>query len=233
MAKHPMLIRVDSPRIDVAKFAVEQREAISSVSSTLSDMAHYAQDFWGSLALFDHCAYESGRLMELFSKNFNNQEARDSSDVYGRWIFVAARDACLCIYHFGRARDGLHQTLGQCPALRSAIDRDALRAANNLFDRHFPNYVRMRHAIAHVEETQNTPQAIEKHALSSGAQNPFVKNPSAFKTLVVTNNLMGRTYSSMWDGELIEADISEENAHKLDEIREAYFGVFRPWSYAF
>ena len=78
------------------------------------------------------------------------------------WMFVAARNGGMTIYHFGRAKEGLHVSLGTTPTLRAMLDKAQLRRASKLFDKTFPTFIQMRHAIAHSEEAKKHSSGHEK-----------------------------------------------------------------------
>lgn len=160
----------------------------------------------------------------------HDESLQDRVAVFSSWQLLASRDACMSIYHFGRARDGLHETLGSCLYIKDRLDRAALRNATKLFDAHFPHYVQMRHAIAHHEETKNTLKAQQKHAFQDGETEivPGIKiKGESGGRIMMTGNLFNRTFQMMWEGTVLTCDMIPETGKNLAEVRDHYFSVFK------
>jgi hypothetical protein len=209
-------------------FPAEEREAIQVINSNLWSLNTYIDDFRASLALFEYSLEASTAARE--QRKNSPFETRASllrtHFMYAKWQHIAARDAVMNIYHWGRARDGINMTLGGCPTLRGMLGAP-MGAANKLFDFHFPDYVKMRHGIAHIKETGFTPQAMERHAITE----PFtlkgvIRNESTAAKVLVGGALDGRIYSCTWEGDPISCEISEATASKMEEVRNAYYQAF-------
>lgn len=206
MANLPnMLAFVTGPYLMATLFPEPERESIKTINSALISLDMHVRNYWADLTLFDECGTSSEGLRARY-KISKNENERIRSEMLSQWVLVAARDACMSIYHFGRARDGVNVTLGGCPTLQERFNRQKMSEANKTFDAYLPDYVKMRHAIAHSEETRNTVKAVKRHAIqeSEGEFAPGLK----FKAdnggkIMMGDSLFGRTFTSTWEGALV------------------------------
>lgn len=203
-----------------------ERDGASAIGSALSSLEWYIKTFRSALSLFDFSQRHVTLLVEKIKENRDDRTARDEHEMMREWPFVAARDGAMTIYHFGRARDGIHETLGSCPVLRGRVDIKKLREASKLFSENFPDYVDIRHAVAHREETKHTPKAIKRHALR-GVNVPGLVETNNNLTMIFTGNLIGRNFTSAWEGKLLSYEVSGAVIIKMEAVRSAYYEAFQ------
>jgi hypothetical protein len=207
------------PRLNTLGLPAIERESGDSIGRALSALKSYVGQFGAALSLFDNIELQK----ETLTRNgYGGPLGRDTLDklrILRDWQAIAARDGALTIHHFGHAKRGLHAGLRGAPTVRSMIDLSALHAARKLFNSNFPTAAEMRHATSHMEETKDTLSAIEKHGVGGG---------NGRRGFVYSDNLNGRSYSSMWEGKIVSYNLSQATALNMAKVRDAYFEVFGP-----
>ncbi len=195
-----------------------ERSNADNLRINIAQLHDRATDFWSGKALFEFC---------LFRTNTNYRRT------FERWQILAARDCVMSIYHFGRIIEGIDISLGSCPSLRDIIDTTAKRKARKRFEKYFPFYITIRHALAHSAERSNTEASITRHAKQgpidlsgTGAAKLFNAAAAACVEVLMSDSIMGDKFMSMWEGEVVTCDINEASGKFLDEIVDEFWSAF-------
>ncbi len=213
------------PHLNLELLPIGERE-IARQFNALVELSARASDFRTGLELFSYCSLE-------------RQKAHETKDEGGaasflKWMELASRDCVMSIYHFGHVINGIGETLGKCPILKSKINPRDLRKANNRFSTRFSWCVHLRNALAHSAERGNTPRAQRRHSvagpnkISSGNVQISVAEGDS---VGMVEGLNGTTYYSMWGGKIYSCNITEETAIEIDAIKDSFLKVFSPITY--
>ena len=204
MATHlPRHLVPSIPKIRLASLPLEERESADFISVLLAELVSYSYDFWAALNLFD---YASTKLPGVQDMDIEQKQ------LFTRWLLIAAKDGAMTIYHFGETLDLIRGGLKDCPTLRELTHIDDLKSADKDFDKLFPNYVRLRHAIAHEAVVAKTPR--EKYIDTD--------NEAVFITATVDH----RTFKAHWNGRDAEYDISSETLDNLNTMIDRVMRAF-------
>ena len=167
------------------------------VLDALQALSHYSDDFSYALQLFDFCAQENERLdsqhvsglLELrktasarhnMATNSMHRPMEELKRVTEeaiktqKWQQIAARDAVMIVYHFGKAIESVHALKG-CPTLLRKIDRVKMKAALKTFEDSFPDFQYQRDTVAHSAEIQFDKRQYQKHVIRKHVELPNVK----------------------------------------------------------
>ncbi|HTN13951.1 MAG TPA: hypothetical protein VL094_04020 [Sphingomonadaceae bacterium] len=206
------------PNFKLNELPEAEREEAGSIRVNIGDMHSRATSYWAGRLLFQNCAE---RLVLDYANN----------RTYHEWQLCAARDCVMSIYHFGRIIEGIDDSFATCATLREIIDTSAKRAARKRFEKQFPFYINLRHAIAHSAERSHTAKDSKRHGKMSSrtiqlSSDLSIRVGSESDMLLVHDNIWGTTFSSMWEGCLIKCDINDQSGIWLDEIIDAYWSAF-------
>jgi hypothetical protein len=210
----------------------------------LSALDNYIQDFMHSLHLFCHSTAMLGGAYAIPREDQSRRDERNKKiDMFHYWRMTAARNAALVVFDFGRARDGIHETLGLLPEVRAFSDPQLMRTASKTFDRLFPTYVQMRHGVAHAQEKGATVKEADAHTIKdetiaaqfntiggngvrfSSARGSFVLGGTGSQALVQMA-LSDDTFKTAWEGRMIELKINEQTASDMRAVKAAYYDAF-------
>lgn len=206
------------PNFKTGVLPESETEHADSIRGNIGDLHRRATDFWSGKALFDHCEFHA---------TFDHMNGR----TFAEWQRSTARDCAMSLYHYGRLIEGIDESLGHCPVLQSLIDTQAKRGARKKFERAFPDYISMRHALAHSAERASTREKFKRHA-KKGATTISINPNLAIRTFsdddltLLGDNIFGTTFSSMWGGKMVACEISDQTGTILDEITDAYWRAF-------
>jgi hypothetical protein len=206
------------PNFKLEMLPEPERIEAGSIRMNLGALHSRATSFWAARTLFQNLAER-----QLFDPL--------NGGTYHEWQLCAARDGVMSIYHFGQVIDGIDQSLGACPALRNLIDTKAKRVARKRFEQDFPSHTKLRHAIAHSAERSGTLRDAQRHG--AVRKKTLQVNPVMAITvgddatmLLLNDSIYGTTFTSMWDGQLVQCDIHDSNGVLLDQIVDAYWAAF-------
>lgn len=208
------------PKFKLDELPLGEREEADSVNFNLNSLHRWATNFWCAKALFENCT---------------NQRVLDANNgrIYEKWQLCAARDCVIAVYHFGKTIEGIDTSMGKCPTLRiltnSVLRSDTRRA----FEKLFPSFIYLRHAISHSAERSHTMKASKKHGAVKTktiqiSPNFAVNLGSEDSILLLHDNIFGTTFSSMWMGEIVRLELTSRTGEILDEIIEKLRRAFEP-----
>lgn len=192
------------PRLSSLDLPIDERDAAWLIELNLIRFKSHVDDFAAALSLFDLCLAVSS-------------QAQANSN----WIFVPARDGAMSVYHAYTVLDGIRKTLSSTPRLDSLVDKDALKEAGKIFHTKFPDFEKLRDAIAHIAEQTTTPRMRDKHAYSG----PLSAGEVTSST--VSNWLEHRQFSNTWSGKLVKYEISEASLAHLRNAQHCLWCAFR------
>lgn len=204
------------PNFKLHELPEAEREEAGAIRLNIDALHRRATSFWAGRLLYEDCAHR-----QVF--DYANR------GTYHQWQLCAARDCVMSIYHFGRIIEGIDESIGVCVSLRDLIDNDAKRAARKRFERKFPFYISLRHAIAHSAERSKTASATKRHGKAKHRTievNPLISIGAGKGNVLLHDNLWGTTFTSMWDGNIVRCEIDEQSGIWLDEITDAYWAAF-------
>jgi hypothetical protein len=165
-------------------------------------MASQCKDFENALSLYTKCA----------------------SLGHPEWVWIAARDSGMSIYHFATAMEGAGTWGHQSPTLSSKIRNKYQGDAWSLLRQKFPKFERARNAIAHTSDIIKNPAAVGKHSFSGSHQGEAISinNVSGFTVKMLDNDI----YTTNWVGEMQQHKIASSTLDTLIEIAETFFYSF-------
>ena len=206
------------PNFDLSDLPETEHDEAGSICVNIGRLHHRAAAFWAARMLFLNCAER-----QLFDPA--------NGGVYHEWQLCAARDAVMSVYHFGRILEGIDKSLGACLSLRGKIDIGAKKAAKKQFKRRFPSFISLRHALAHSAERSKTAKDFRRHGLNSRRVvqiNPAVtiRLSADGDVVLFDDNIWGTTFSSHWDGQVVQCEINDQSGAWLDEAIDAYWAAF-------
>ena len=138
-----------SPIINVSAFPEGARKQAVALLGLFGALSHYTDRFEYALRLFE---LSEGELAKTLSPG-PKMEDQDARFMHAGWMQIAARDATMTLFHFAKTIDEIRGSLRYLPTLRPLVKNDAIRVSAKLFRARFPNYLEMRHTVAHSGET--------------------------------------------------------------------------------
>jgi hypothetical protein len=198
------------PRLYAGSLPFAEQDSCGLINGRLSELAFYVDDFTAALELYEVSTKAVGHIMQPFDGTEDETRARN---IKRRWRFIAAKDGAMTLYHFGETLDAIRGGLGECKTLRDMVSTEKLKAADKHFDRAFPNYVKLRHSIAHQAMVAKAPYMTVSRSDGSGQT-------------IITGTLIDRRFNSIWNGHRVEYEISESSLSELATIRNQVFDAF-------
>jgi hypothetical protein len=132
--------RDDTPHINMHGAPPDQQGEIRLLNDALRDMHTYTRDFNSAVDLFENA--------QRLSSGTSHQ---DSSRVI-EWQFIAARDGVMSIFHFRNEMLAANNLANTLQHVVPQLNRRFLGEAHSLFTKLFPDFLAIRHAVAHAGE---------------------------------------------------------------------------------
>jgi hypothetical protein len=195
-----------SPIVNIGAFPGNEREYAAALTGPFAALSHYTHSFEYALRLFE---FSEKKLSELLSPRPLMKD-QETQFMFAGWMHMPARDATMSLYHFAKAMQEIRESFRYLPTLRPLVRHDVIRVSVKLFDAQFPNYLGMRHSVAHSGEFAS---------LKARKQN-------AADGISMRENLLGRKFTSSFDGRIISADISPRTAARLVSIETRFYSAF-------
>jgi hypothetical protein len=198
------------PSINLELLPLEEQMTAWRLSAIgLRGLLVYCRGFQVALSLFDFANA--------------NIDPKGKEPEYGlpfkEWLYLAGRDGALTIFHFGKAMRQIRNVIfASCPVLASHLDRQAFKSVVGLFEKNFPRWEAVRHAVAHHAELHIDPLIAEEHSIRT--------SPGAWRSF--SNMLVGRRFSHTFEKGTCEYELSQETLERLHEIRLDYYEIFTP-----
>jgi hypothetical protein len=121
------------PQFFAVQCPAAERDANDHLELLLSKLDTYAQDFQAAIALFELAERELATLRAQLERT-RTPQLNYTALMRMRWQFIAARDGAMTIFHFGKTMEAIRSSaLRECPTVRSLVQKQPLRNADNLF----------------------------------------------------------------------------------------------------
>ena len=188
------------PPVGLSKEADRQ---VRWLNAAVSALRYHVENFAAALELY--------RFSRSKPANVKSQLAWD-------WQWIAINEAAMRIWFLRDAMDVLRRkTIPACSTVSSLADDSAMERALSLFDTHFPEFKKMRNAIAHAPGLELAPtKAAPKDGLYAG---PQLKDGDRFELVN--------------DGVRYSMDMTTRTLDLLTEVLVAYWSAFKPVERAF
>jgi hypothetical protein len=179
--------------------------------------------------------YERDVLLAVYLYEYSDQAAREITDLAtleyslwttGGWQSMAARDGALTIYHFGRAIEGLKNSLRFCDALGALVDHRKIKNAGKLFEAAFPDSIAIRNAVAHIADFSQTLDKKTSHAVKGPFNKKWFASDDPEGITWLPGNMNGHTYAVSYHGKAFTYELSFENASKLRAVKNLIYSAF-------
>lgn len=166
---------------------------------------HFLNEFRSSIALFEFVRqYNGGVPLSIGSPLMSID-----------WQMAAARNAGLCLYHFGCAIDALKRQLPTAPVLKAVVEFKSLRALKKRFDSEFRNVSNVRHAIAHAGELLKNPYEMGRNSV-------FTWHAPKGASIGLAGVLMGELHEDVFSigyhGAVFSLEVSSASAMRLESF---------------
>jgi hypothetical protein len=237
----PLLAPIQrAPEIDASKIPSDEQAALKHISSLLASLAEVEERFRVAVLLFDTCAAEHRRILEIEVRKlvFNQTGEVDASKVdlnpslqaeptLGGWQDMAARDGAMSIYHFGSTVEAIKSSLPACPTLNSQVDHSTLRTAKKSFEGAFPRYKDIRHVVSHSADFVASLAQREAHSIkwpfkkTVGSVGVEIKGQNQVTQL--TGNRANATYFVTFENEVHGYEISARTADRLTTVKNRIY----------
>ena len=201
------------PQIDVRVAPKEEADNLSLLNKALSDLQRYENHFASALHLFDYCYIQLSVMRPTVS------------DAFQSWMLVAARDAVMSMWHFRKVLDAANSFANQSPYVAPQLDRTALGEAHTKFDGYFPEFVPMRHAVAHAGELAKNKKAYELNAFSGDYEGRGLKITNS-TNVIVQDTLQDRMYTCTHEGKIVHCEISGATVIRLRDVMHTFYKGF-------
>jgi hypothetical protein len=212
------LVIGDWPDLGANTLPQGERSAGNEIQQSLRDLSSYASDFGAALRLFNESSNEDA--LAIITNTTNDGRAR---------MQIAARDGAMTIWNFAKSLDGITgRVFAKCPMLSQHVDHRQLRSVRKLLRQTFPDFVSIRHSVAHAAELR---EDAEKHKIEETVGEIFpTLHPHALGTVrtkvLIRNSLQGRSFRNTFDGRLCTYEVSTDTLASLNRIKEAAYAAF-------
>jgi len=143
-----------------------------------------------------------------------------------QWIFIAARDATMTIYHFAKTLEAIRGGCKNAPILQGRVDHERLKLAKKIFDARFPDFEALRHSVAHSAEKTRSAESFAMNTFSGSLETPpiLMKNSN----LYISEGLLGDKFTTTHEGEILSYDFNEVTLEALQKIETMVSVAFSP-----
>ena len=185
----------------------EEHGAAFALVSSLHTVGQYVVRFHADLELFEQSRQRSRE----------DWRARE-------WIFLAARDGAMTLFHFGEFIDeGIR--LDGCPTLAQRIDPKPMREARSKFSKTFPHTRIIRHSIAHDGENKTPKRYFDENNFVNETNITKIKiDPNA--KIAISDSLFDNRYVITYDKSTFSYVLDENSLTLLHSIAKIYMSSF-------
>ena len=221
------------PFITADLFPEAEREIVATISRQLADLGTHIRNFEDALSLFifvrQRCAEIRATRRQLREDGVQGGERERLMKEHQRiapWVHIAARDAVMTIFHFGRTMHWVKKNNAAAPTVFELVNRELLREANSLFLSKFKNYEQLRNQTAHQAEISKDPKEFKAKNLKG----PFDKHgisASADSQVTIVSALDGDTYIISVNDKTISLELSQESFATLKETERLFYAAYQ------
>lgn len=205
--------------LKIHKLPEAEQAAGFVLQNSLRSLKIYSEHFLAALQLFDF-SHQQYRL----AKEGNIAPSEEISKTLQRWISMSGRDAVMTLYHFGRAMEGIRESMNDTPTIMRMTKHHHLRQANKLFRQHFPDFESMRHSVAHSAENFKNREAFEENSFTGTIDSGFVKG--TVKNMVISDSFFGREYTTTHEGMVLRLELSSASLERLNAVKAEFYSGF-------
>ena len=196
--------------LNLDKAPEPEREHSWILQSRLEDLDRYVRQFEAALNLFD------------ISREQRRSEALGVQS--GHWMFIAARDGAMTIYHFANTLQYIRSLLRSCPTIKALVNAPSLRKTTELFQTQFPHVKTMRHALAHSAELSRSPKHFKKNSFKGDYEGFGVSIKHS--SVMMKDNLQDRNYVNTFNGEIVSYEVSSTTLNHLNAAKNSFYSSF-------
>jgi len=221
------LLALKCPNISTVALPEDEQENAQAITSNLQAMALIVERLADTLKLFDFSSANRIPLPKDLSTYTDEArfERNAHNDTLHNWQLIAARSGAIYIYEFHRVEQAMDMLLKTCPALDAMINKEARKRASQIFHKRFKNFADLRLFAAHGSEMVDSPKKRKSHATTKSIPGLVQLENSS---VVVTDALMGRRYSSTIKGEFIGYELSIETLNTLISVFNERVAMLKP-----
>lgn len=210
-----------APLLLSSNVSEEEKDAVFHLRGVLSSALSKYRDIEAALVLFDHAHAEMASLLKA------GEQMSPRGRLLVAWQRIAARDSALRIIDLEEALRAANGYLKDAPEFAQTCNRGAISKAFSLFDTHFPERAGVRNAAAHTADATKNARKRAKHTVSGSIDIPgFVRAENMAGGLIMTDNLLNRTYTATFDNKVVRHEMTQETSDRLAEILETFFSCF-------
>jgi len=198
-------------------------ETAANITIQLTLLNHYVRSFEAAVQLYEVSAEQTAAAREAL--NANKDQAEVVLEIMDGWPLIAARDGAMSIYNFGKVLSAMDESIAGLQILKEHIPTDLRRDARRLFSEAFPDFIYVRHGIAHSGERLKSNVAGKHSSLESWSNGhiSYEQSEDAPISFILTDVLSQRRYSNTWDGKVRSYEISLASLKKLAAARDKIF----------
>jgi hypothetical protein len=203
-----------APEFWISEMPEGEQDAAWVVLCGIRKLQSYCRDFAFALLLFKNAD-------QLASASPYPQ----SRNLISEWKVLAARDGAMTIYHFGKAMEGIRSSLNETPTTKAKVDHGVLREATKKFNKLFPLYEDIRHAIAHSAELTRTTRAHKKNAFSGSFRDKsvFLEDVTGVMLTIIDDT----SFKTTFEGAVISYSVTKATLQSLHEVRRDFWRGFQ------
>jgi hypothetical protein len=226
MNRFDFSISDSGPHIRVSVLPDAEQGDARAIAFSVKSLRSYVEAFHTALALLQ----ETRWVMREIEKDESRRESPYLT-YSGRVKLLAAGQGAMTLYHFGCATEGVKRTLHRCPTLAEMVDREALAKARDEFWTAFPNWIHLRHAVAHRAELAENKEALAENSISDckGIEFPGIKiGVGLGGDFHLSGGLFNDTFLATFRGKRVRYDLNDASLAKLDTARVHFWNAFKP-----
>lgn len=203
------------PNLPYQKLPPEQAAAVRAIGHNLSSMHYFAGLLADAVALADMC---DKKRQEFIARHDTSLHGKISQ--LAKYIMLAGRDGAITIWNFAEAKRITNKLAGRVPIVLEHRDQTRHAEAGRMFEQAFPNYAKIRLAVAHMGDVASTPEKIKAHAGWDGdgqGEQPFY-----------SACMQGRYFYSTIDEEVVGYHVIGTTENNLKAVLEAIYRSYAP-----
>ncbi len=199
-----------APRIRIEN-SEKELEGILHIEHLLGNLQRFVENFGSAITL-----YEGSKLA-------SNTDSHSENNFVSGWIFVAARDGAMSLYHFSKTLDALRASFKNTPLLKNHVNHEMLRETSKEFHKFFNEIDKTRHAVAHAAELTKSLEDVEKNAIRNYDSGGIKIENSK---VIIGDILMDDNFRTMIEGHLRGYSVNAQSLFHINEILTKIYHCF-------
>ncbi|MCI4644395.1 MAG: hypothetical protein MRY64_06390 [Hyphomonadaceae bacterium] len=198
------------------KLGVDEIAHAQSITRNLSYLDRYIDRFAAAVSLIGHIQDE------MFSVDPAQLSKSSELPKLMEWQFIAARDAALSVWHFGKCLEACRsKCLPYCPTLTAIADHDQIRSLEKAFKGAFPGHSEVRDSVAHEGQKFSSVAATKKNAMTPEV---FMRGVpvvvTGFSEVHPQQSFISDCYQVSYEGRYYKLKLTEESVTSLRRMAE-------------